>query len=184
MRKSSITGLDSNCSPSRRPVPRAAASFAASTSTTIDLPTRTSGTFVQPRAGSASRSRLPAGSARPGLQGHQHLERVTLLPCARSAHPCQVARERLAGQPLVGLTVRAAVRSTTSAGRLGAGGSRSHPLASSQSRTNCLSNDGWPRPGAYPSAGQKRERVGVSTSSTRISSPSGGTRTRTSCPPG
>ena len=44
--------------------------------------------------------------------------------------------------------------------------------AVSQSRTNCLSNDGWPRPGLYSSAGQNRELSGVSTSSIRISSSS------------
>jgi hypothetical protein len=39
------------------------------------------------------------------------------------------------------------VRSITSAGRLGRRRLVSHPLASSQSRTNCLSNDGCTRPG-------------------------------------
>ena len=44
----------------------------------------------------------------------------------------------------------------------------SQPLAESQSRTNCLSNDGWPWPGEYWSAGQNRELSGVSTSSMRM----------------
>ena len=38
-------------------------------------------------------------------------------------------------------------------------------FAFSQSRANCLSKDGWPCPGSYPSAGQKRELSGVSISS-------------------
>ena len=63
------------------------------------------------------------------------------------------------------------VRATTSSGSGGGGLFLSQSVADSQSRTNCLSNDGWPRPGAYWSAGQKRELSGVSTSSIRSSSP-------------
>ena len=54
--------------------------------------------------------------------------------------------------------------------RQGGGGSsplRSQPDSAevSQSRTNCLSKEGWARPGSHWSAGQKREESGVSTSS-------------------
>src|SRR3954447_27041019 len=52
----------------------------------------------------------------------------------------------------------------------GAGGALSQPVPEAQSRTYCLSKDGWPRPGAYPSAGQKREESGVQTSSPSVSS--------------
>jgi hypothetical protein len=41
----------------------------------------------------------------------------------------------------------------------------------SQSRTNCLSYDGWLRPGCHVAAGQKRDESGVQTSSIRINSP-------------
>ena len=56
---------------------------------------------------------------------------------------------------------RSAVASTTCSGNAGGGGSWSQPVASSQSRTYCLSNDGWGRPGSYPSIGQSREESGV-----------------------
>ena len=61
---------------------------------------------------------------------------------------------------------------TTSSGIAGAGGALSQPVPEAQSRTYCLSNDGWPRPGSYSSAGQKREESGVQTSSPSVSSPS------------
>src|SRR5689334_11622424 len=64
------------------------------------------------------------------------------------------------------------VRATTSSGIGGAGGLRSQPVEEAQSRTNCLSKLGCPRPGSYSSAGQKREESGVHTSSPRVSSPS------------
>src|SRR5438093_7614258 len=67
----------------------------------------------------------------------------------------------------------AAVRSTTSGGSPGGGLCLSQPLASSQSRTYCLSNDGGREPARYWSAGQKRELSGVSTSSMSSTVPSG-----------
>ena len=42
----------------------------------------------------------------------------------------------------------------------------------SQSRANCLSKDGCPCPGSYPSAGQKRELSGVNISSPSTTLPS------------
>ena len=66
----------------------------------------------------------------------------------------------------------ARVFSTTSAGSSGAGGVLFQPVVSSQSRTNCLSNDGGLLPGAYWSAGQKRDESGVSASSIQTISPS------------
>ena len=48
----------------------------------------------------------------------------------------------------------------------------SQPLASSQSRTNCLSNESGTRPPPTAAAGQNRDESGVSTSSTRITVPS------------
>ena len=149
------------------------------------LPTRTSETFVQPSAGSASSTALPCGSSSPGLSATRTSNRtsrvLTRSRSSRRAGPGVVARGHAAG---AGSVERVAVirsyasryrasrlRSTTSAGSSGAGGSWSQPLASSQSRTNCLSNDGWPRPASYPSAGQNRDESGVSTSSIRISSP-------------
>src|SRR3546814_3950491 len=50
-----------------------------------------------------------------------------------------------------------AVFFSTSAGALGAGGVLSHDWVSSQSRTNCLSNDGGLMPSRYSAAGQKRD---------------------------
>src|SRR6185437_16851444 len=67
----------------------------------------------------------------------------------------------------------AAVRCTTSSGKRGGGLALSQPVVSSQSRTNCLSNDGGDCPGRYVSFGQNRELSGVNTSSIRISSPDG-----------
>ncbi len=63
------------------------------------------------------------------------------------------------------------VFSTTSSGRRGGGLALSQPVVSSQSRTNCLSNDGCGPPGRYDSIDQYRELSGVSTSSTSSSSP-------------
>src|SRR5207247_7159079 len=65
----------------------------------------------------------------------------------------------------------ARVFSTTSPGSSGAGGVLFHPVDSRQSRTNCLSNDGGLLPGAYWSAGQKREESGVRASSIQTMSP-------------
>ena len=48
----------------------------------------------------------------------------------------------------------------------------SQPVASNQSRTGCLSNDGGVEPGSYVAASQNRDESGVSTSSHRASSPS------------
>src|SRR6185295_6857345 len=59
----------------------------------------------------------------------------------------------------------------TSTGREGAGGFLFHLCASSQSRTNCLSNDGGLEPTRYWSRGQKREESGVRASSIRYSFP-------------
>ena len=61
---------------------------------------------------------------------------------------------------------------TTSSGSEGGSLFLSQPVEVSQSRTNCLSKDGWLRPGSYWSAGQNRELSGVITSSIRISWPS------------
>src|SRR5690606_1648529 len=66
----------------------------------------------------------------------------------------------------------AAVFSRTSIGSRGAGGVLSQTCVSSQSRTNCLSNDGGLMPTAYWSAGQNRDESGVKTSSIRCSWPS------------
>jgi hypothetical protein len=54
---------------------------------------------------------------------------------------------------------------------LGGGVVLSQPVSTAQSRTYCLSKDGWARPGFQASAGQNREESGVSTSSARIRSP-------------
>ncbi len=64
------------------------------------------------------------------------------------------------------------VRATTSAGSAGGVLFLSQPVVSSQSRTNCLSNEGGLLPGLYWSAGQKRELSGVNTSSMRMYWPS------------
>src|SRR6185436_8799691 len=56
----------------------------------------------------------------------------------------------------------------TSAGSSGGLLFLSQPLFVSQSRTNCLSYDGCPRPGSYLSAGQNRELSGVMTSSIKM----------------
>src|SRR3990172_11037910 len=66
----------------------------------------------------------------------------------------------------------ARVLATTSAGSSGGGLFLSQPVVSSQSRTNCLSNDGCGPPGVYASCGQNRELSGVSSSSIKISSSS------------
>ena len=87
----------------------------------------------------------------------------TLPPYARKLPP---------GQPLEGLDVLRPRLGDDLVGQGRGGLFLSQPLAESQSRTNCLSNDGWPRPGAYWSAGQKRELSGVSTSSIRMTRPS------------
>src|SRR5436305_11368969 len=60
----------------------------------------------------------------------------------------------------------------TSTGNDGAGGFLSQPVASAQSRTGCLSNDGGVDPGWYVFTSQKREESGVRTSSHSASSPS------------
>ena len=66
----------------------------------------------------------------------------------------------------------ARVSGTTSSGSCGGGLALSQPVVSSQSRTNCLSNDGCGPPGLIRVAcDQYRELSGVSTSSTRSSSP-------------
>src|SRR5687768_8474935 len=70
-------------------------------------------------------------------------------------------------------TYSARVRSITSSGSAGAGGVLSHPELAAQSRTYCLSKLGWPWPGSYPSAGQKRDESGVITSSPSTIVPSG-----------
>src|SRR5688500_653349 len=57
------------------------------------------------------------------------------------------------------------VPSTTSAGSVGAGGSRSQPEVVSQSRRYCLSKLAWAEPGANAAASQKRELSGVRISS-------------------
>jgi hypothetical protein len=67
------------------------------------------------------------------------------------------------------------VAPTTSDGSSGGGETRSQPDAVSQSRTYCLSNEGWTAPGDQVAAGQKRDESGVSTSSPRTSPPSGAT---------
>ncbi len=51
------------------------------------------------------------------------------------------------------------VRATTSSGSEGTGGCLFQWMRSRYSRTNCLSKLGWGPPGAYWSAGQKRERI-------------------------
>ena len=66
-------------------------------------------------------------------------------------------------------TYFARVRATTSSGISGAGGVLSQPVEDAQSRTNCLSKLGWPWPGSYRSAGQKRDESGVQTSSPSVS---------------
>jgi len=64
------------------------------------------------------------------------------------------------------------VRVTMSSGNAGGGLFLSQSVPNSQSRTNCLSNEGCDLPGWYWSAGQKRELSGVSTSSISRISPS------------
>ena len=75
----------------------------------------------------------------------------------------------LAGEQLVRLEVPGprAVHDLLGQRRRRLPDARSQPDSgdSSQSRTNCLSYDGWARPGCHSSAGQKREESGVSTSS-------------------
>ena len=63
------------------------------------------------------------------------------------------------------------VFSTTSSGNGGGGLDLSQLVVSSQSRTNCLSNDGCGPPGRYDCLDQYLELSGVSTSSTSSSSP-------------
>ena len=57
-------------------------------------------------------------------------------------------------------TYFARVFSTTSSGRAGGGLFLSQPAAVSQSRTNCLSNEGWPRPGDIVVGGPEAGAVG------------------------
>jgi len=96
-------------------------------------------------------------------------------PSGRRAGASYASRSQLSNDDPVSRsyasTYLARVRSTTSSGSSGPGAVRSQPLASSQSRTYCLSNDGCARPGCQRSAGQKREESGVRTSSPRVSTP-------------
>ena len=62
--------------------------------------------------------------------------------------------------------------STISGGKLGAGGFLSHPMFTSQSRTNCLSKFGGLVPISYPLLSQKRLESGVKISSISINSSS------------
>ncbi|TQL75196.1 hypothetical protein FB566_0693 [Stackebrandtia endophytica] len=66
---------------------------------------------------------------------------------------------------------RSLVASTIRSGICGAGSVLSHPLEAAQSRTNCLSNDGWAPPGRQPSIGQKRDESEVNSSSANTSRP-------------
>ena len=81
------------------------------------------------------------------------------------------SRENTSGQELVGFDVFVARLRHDVLGQRGGGLALSQPVVSSQSRTNCLSNDGCGPPGRYDCFGQYRELSGVSTSSTSSSSP-------------
>ena len=102
---------------------------------------------------------------------HDHRERPVRLGALRRVY----AAAKRSYAPSAARRLRctsARVRATTSSGSVGGGLFLSQPVVSSQSRTNCLSNDGCGAPGRYWSAGQKRELSGVSTSSIRMSRPS------------
>ena len=98
------------------------------------------------------------------------------LGAARDVHRRHVTHFQAKAVPvksLVGFDVLGAgLLATTSAGSSGGGLFLSQPVVSSQSRTNCLSNDGCGPPGRVMVGGQKRELSGVSTSSIKISSSS------------
>jgi len=89
--------------------------------------------------------------------------------------------ELVAGQKLVGLHVAGPRPGHDVGGRTGAGGVLFHPVVSSQSRRNCLSNEGGEPPGFQLPFGQNREESGVSASSIQTTFPRSSSRTRTSC---
>src|SRR5205823_14812422 len=98
-----------------------------------------------------------------------------ILALARKSHPHDFTKSQkvLPVRRVSASRYLARVRSTTSGGSSGGGLFLSQPVVSSQSRTNCLSNDGGLAPGRYEARGQKRELSGVSTSSINRISPPG-----------
>ena len=118
----------------------------------------------KPRAGSARSIVAPCGSAIPGRSRTSTCTENSREPHASA--PYQSANER-PRDPLVGGDV------ARRGGRHDLGGQRRRGrllvpgLASSQSRSGCLSKAGGLVPGTQSSAGQNREESGCSTSSQR-----------------
>ncbi len=118
----------------------------------IETRTHTNGN-IRKSLKSPSSSAAPSGAvANTRCTATRPRTALRWVPVMLRYSPLETHNSKLTAPPVIRSQASmylARVPATTSSGSGGGGLFLSQPLVESQSRTNCLSNDGWPWPGSY-----------------------------------